>query len=293
MKHHPLAIFLFVAIIALLLCPSAPADEKSDAEQQRAILAAVENRILYAPRAYEAGVVDDFIRHGGKRIDYKTSQGAQSAWLIVPAKNARAEKLWVVCGGNATLALELEPFCRALPFHADAFLMVDYPGYGECAGSPSPATLRENLKQSILAAGKLTGIDPEKQPQRLCVFGHSLGCAAALLAVQEFHIRAAVLCAPFTSTLEMAQAILGIRANFQLQNKYDNRQGLAELRRNHGHAWIFHGDADEVIPVTMSQTLGEEFKGTATVKIIPGAHHNDILSAAGNDLIAAMAAARK
>ena len=61
---------------------------------------ALEAKTLYYPRAYDTSDIDSFIHDGGLRVDYKTAQGKQTAWLIAPAKGVKAEHLWAVCGGN-------------------------------------------------------------------------------------------------------------------------------------------------------------------------------------------------
>jgi uncharacterized protein len=237
----------------------------------------LERQVLYYPHLYGADDLEQFQRRGGKRIDYKTSQGNQTAWMISQSQGATPERLWLLCAGNGSLGLDLELIARAAGFEKDGFLFVDYPGYGGlCSGKPSPRTIRESVRESILAAAKETNIASAALPDRVCVFGHSLGCAAALLAVEEFHLRSAVLCAPFTSTADVAQARFGIPKTFPFQHLYDNRVGLRELARNHGRAWIIHGDKDEVLPVTMGGTLAQEFKGTVELRVIPGGDHNSI-----------------
>ena len=175
--------------------------DKTQLEQVEAL----ERQVLYYPHLYGADRLKQFQRRGGRRIDYTTPQGSQTAWLIPQAQGPTPERLWVFFAGNGSLGLDLEPVARAAGFNADAFLFVDYPGYGGlCSGKPSPKSIRENARESILAAAKQTNIDPAGLPDRVCVFGHSLGCAAALLAVEELHLRSAVLCAPFTSTADVA-----------------------------------------------------------------------------------------
>lgn len=100
-----------------------------------------------------------------------------------------AKRLWLVCGGNGALALDMEPLCRSLGAQDEAWLMVDYPGYGGCKGEPSADGILRNVKAAVLEALPLLKMAPEKLPDALHVFGHSLGCAAALLAVQEFHTK--------------------------------------------------------------------------------------------------------
>ena len=90
--------------------------------------------------------------------------------------------------------------------------------------------------------------------------------------------------APFTSTAEMALLRFGIPKTFPFQHSFDNRAGLQELAKNHGRAWIIHGDKDTVIPLAMSRTLAKEFKGIVTLRVIAGASHGDIFTRGKKEL---------
>jgi fermentation-respiration switch protein FrsA (DUF1100 family) len=288
MKFHPIAILVLVFATTLTaLAGDPPADAPADP------VAALESKTLYYPEPYEASTVDAFLQTGGSRLDFKTSQGKQTAWLIAPAKTIKPERLWVVCCGNAMPSLYIAPFIRETKLSSDAFVLVDYPGYGLCEGKPSPDSIRENVKAATLAAAGPTGIDAAKKPEQLCVFGHSLGCAAALFAVEEFHLKSAVLCSPFTSTHEMAELRYGLAKDAPFHNQFDNRLGLKELQKNRGHAWIIHGSDDQVIPVGMSKTLADEFKDVVQLQVIDGAGHNDIMRIGLKEILSAMGEARK
>jgi pimeloyl-ACP methyl ester carboxylesterase len=284
---------LLIVFICLLLTASCAVAEPPATGPVADPLEALEARTLYYPRAYDQADIDSFIHAGGTRLDYKTAQGNQTAWLITPARNAKVERLWVVCGGNGVLALEMARFCNQTGLKSDAFVLVDYPGYGCCEGYSSPQSIRENVKASVLAAGKKVEIDPEKNPELVCGFGHSLGCAAALMAVEEFHLKSAVLCSPFTSTHEMAELRTGLAKDAPFAHQFDNRLGLKELEKNGGTCWIIHGADDRIIPVSMSKTLAEEFKEVVKLTVIPDAGHNDIFYAAKKEIADAMTAARK
>ena len=78
-----------------------------------------------------------------------------------------------------------------------------------------------------------------------------------------------------------------------LQHLFDNRPGLTALQKCKGRAWIFHGEADSMIPVAMSRTLAAEFKDTVTLNTAAGISHNDILSRQAKEVAAAMTAARQ
>jgi pimeloyl-ACP methyl ester carboxylesterase len=284
---------LLSAALTPLICGTASRAQPELDKSQLAGLEELERTLLYRPHLYGASHLEAFQKRGGRRIDYRTSQGKQTAWLMPQTKGERPDRLWVFCGGNGSLGLDLEPIARSAKFDTDAFLFVDYPGYGGlCGGKPSPQSIRENVRESVLAAAKMTNLDPAALPDNVCVFGHSLGCSVALLAVEEFHLRSAVLCAPFTSTADMAQVRFGIPKTVPLPQSFDNYTGFNELARNHGRAWIIHGDKDTVVPVDMSRTLAKEFKDTVKLSIIPGGGHGDLLGRSKKELLESMSAAR-
>jgi uncharacterized protein len=256
------------------------------------LLVSCQSRLIYFPRPYQPGETAGFIGRGGRLITAETGEGRQTAWLIPPAGAAAPERLWIVCGGNATRAIDMESLCRSFPFAADAWLLVDYPGYGDSEGSPRPDRIREGLRALVPAAARSLNMDTATLPERGCVFGNSLGCAAGLIAAGEFRLRRVVLCAPFTSTMDMAAVVLRLPLGFLVWHRYDNRAGLSALRDSGGHAWIFHGDRDAVIPVSMSRTLAAEFPDTVTFTEVPGGGHGDLVSRFRTELIAAMQAAR-
>jgi pimeloyl-ACP methyl ester carboxylesterase len=74
---------------------------------------------------------------------------------------------------------------------------------------------------------------------------------------------------------------------------FDNRTGLQELAKNHGRAWIVHGEKDSVLPVTMSETLLRENKDTVKLYVIPVADHNDIFARGKKELYESMNLARR
>jgi pimeloyl-ACP methyl ester carboxylesterase len=144
-----------------------------------------------------------------------------------------------------------------------------------------------------MAAGTKVGIDPVKEPEAVCAFGHSLGCAAALMAVEAFDLKSAVLCSPFTSTREMAELRVGLAKNAPFKHQFDNRLGLKALQKDKGHAWIIHGQDDDIIPVKMSTTMAAEFPDVVRLQLIKDCRHNDVLDTAKKQILEAMADARK
>ncbi len=239
-------------------------------------LAGCQSKLLYHPRPYAPGTTAEWQqRNSGKKLEFTTSQGQQRAFLQGNLKSPR--NLWIFCAGNGTLALDWSEWIQQHAPPEDAWLLVDYPGYGESTGSPNPARIRENLKSAVPLAMREIGWTSPTDPRRLRFFGHSLGSAASLIAASEFSIQRGVLISPFTSTMEMSQALTGLPLGFLVWHRFDNSSRLTELEaRGPGNVIILHGSDDEVIPVRMGRTLAAQHPKVVRFIEIPGGRHNTI-----------------
>ena len=253
-----------------------------------AFLTGCQSKLLYFPRAYPPGVPAWWAKETkGKPLDYTTSQGRQRAFLL--GNRTNPEHLWIVCAGNATLALEWSPWLRANAPGNDAWLLVDFPGYGDCEGSPSPGRIRESFNQVLpIAAAELDWSLPADSG-KLRFFGHSLGGAACLIAASDHHIQQGVLVSPFTSTMDMARQVVGLPVGFLIWHRFDNAARLDELAAaGPAKIVILHGTADEVIPVEMGRWLAARHSGMVTLHEIKGGRHNDVNEVGRAELIEAI-----
>lgn len=257
------------------------------------ILAGCQDKLIYFPRTYGSDQVGRWQREPGtKVIDYQTSEGRQRAFLL--SHSAKPERLWIVCGGNGTVALEWSDWLREHGPSQDAWLLVDMPGYGSCEGSPSPQTIRHSLQAVVPAALETLHLSAADAHERLRFFGHSLGAAVCLMAAKEYDIRKGVLLAPFTSTMDMTRALFGVPAGFLLRHRFDNEARLREISaRGTGQVFIFHGARDEVIPVRMSRQLAGEFPALVHLTEIPGGRHNTLQEIAVPEIVEALEKARE
>lgn len=258
-----------------------------------ALLTGCQSKLIYFPRPYGPNDVAEWEQQPGTTvIKYATTQGKQQAYLLSPTP--KPERLWLVVGGNGTLALDWSDWLRQHGPQQDAWLLIDIPGYGACEGKPRPATIRRNLEAVVPAAMEsLHWSLPADQP-KLRFFGHSLGSAVTLMAAEEYDIRRGVLLTPFTSSMQMTKAMFGVDLGFLVWHRFDNRARLKVLEKRGGaEVFILHGDNDEAIPVTMSRDLAKEFPGVVSYTEIPGGRHNTLQDIAPEAIRAAMEKARK
>ena len=252
-----------------------------------AFLLGCQERMMYYPRAYNPAETRYFLESGGVALAYTTAHGAQRAFFK-PGREG-CGRVWIVCAGNGSLALELSDF--APDWDGDAgWLFVDYPGYGGNAGRPSPSAIRHSLLGAVDALAAHLKTTREALIPRLGVAGQSLGAAAALIVADELGLQKAVLFSPFTTMTEMGRIAVGWPLCHLNRHRYDNRARLASFVARGGRAWIVHGVDDEIIPVRMGRELAAAHPSSVTLTEAPGTH-NDLWFTAPGALAAAFRAA--
>lgn len=250
-----------------------------------------QSRLIYHPNPYRAEYETMLQSAHGERLRFETSQGHQMAFYVPPRVVATGlpDTVWVCFAGNGSLALD---WLRETDLWNDrfAYLLVDYPSYGDCEGSPNPARIRESGKAAVEAlAQRLHTTLPELRPH-LAVLGHSLGSAAALMAADDLDIRRGVLMSPFTTMTEMGRIVLGWPLCHLNRHLFDNRLTLDRVASRPGaRLVIFHGAEDEVIPVRMGRELAAAHPQVVMFREVPGGQHNDLLDLVSPEIGWAMA----
>jgi len=244
-----------------------------------------QHSMVYHPRPYDASYAQA-LPPAGEEISYSLPFGKQTAFYVPPRNGGRAPaRLWVAFCGNGSLALDWATILAGYPNPNDAFLLVDYPGYGKCHGYASIASTRATSDAALNALGKRLALSEEEMEPRLCTIGHSLGSAVAIDFAARHRVHRVVAVAPFTTLREEAARIGGPLSLLLIEN-YDNRSGIAEIhKRNPGaQIAIFHGTNDEVIPVRMGRELAQKFP---FIDFFPveGANHVSVLSEAHDKII--------
>ena len=265
------AILIFTPVIFLLGCQSS---------------------LIYHPNPYRAEYETMLRSAKGERLRFSTSQGRQTAFYIPPRTPATGlpQTLWLCFAGNGSLALDWLNETGGWD-ERFAYLLVDYPSYGECEGTPTPERIRESGKAAVEALARhLHTSQAELQP-RLAVLGHSLGSAAALMAADDLDIQRGVLLSPFTTMTDMGRIVLGWPLCHLNRHRFNNRTTLGHVASRPGARFvIFHGAEDEVIPVRMGRELAAAHPQGVTFHEVPGGHHNDLLNLIAQQIGQAMAA---
>jgi pimeloyl-ACP methyl ester carboxylesterase len=241
-----------------------------------------QHSMIYHPRPYDATYVHA-LPSNGVEINYSLPVGKQTAYYI-PGREPVPKRLWIAFCGNGSLALDWMTILRGYPDNGDAFLLIDYPGYGKNAGYATIDSTQAGADAALRALTERLRV-PEEQ-LALCTMGHSLGAAVALDFAVRHRVQRILAIAPFTTLREEAATVVGHPLSRLLLENYDNRKALTEIaKRNPGaQIAIFHGVNDSVIPFDLGRELAQEFP---SVEFFPidGAGHVSVLTRAHDKII--------
>lgn len=236
-----------------------------------------QNSLIYFPGRYEDGWKPGEGRTSRFR-PYQTAKG-QPRWgcLIEATKPGPASNFYIVFGGNASRALEFQPYFEEMARRTGrGFFIVDYTGYGFNDGSPS---------EPALVADALGAYDTMKAEGRLeagvGVFGVSLGGAAAFALASARPVDDLIVLSTFTTMDDMARLKMGWPICLLCANHWPNLARIAELAARPPESrprriTLFHGKLDEIIPFSMGERLAAASRGWATFIPVEGAHHPDV-----------------
>ena len=248
--------------------------------------------LIYHPRPYGANY-RQLLAGGLIELPFMTRAGRQTAFYVPSHNRVNVpDRIWVVFCGNGSLALDWLPLIARDQNPGDAFLLIDYPGYGQSKGWPSIANTRSAADGAIIALAARLGVEPKALEPRLDAIGHSLGAAVALdFATHHSQVRRIILLAPFTSLREEAAIYIGSPLSRLLKENFDNRAALRQLaqRQPPPRIVIFHGLQDGIIPSGMGRELAAEFPAFITFRGIPEAGHNTVVAAAEDEILRLMA----
>jgi uncharacterized protein len=139
------------------------------------------------------------------RVAYAAGDGVQiTAWAI-PAGGPDPTDFWLlICHGNqGNIGTGRRPAFYAAARDAGLSLLAfDYRGYGASTGAPDEPGLYEDAKASYAHLTRAMGVPPD----RIVIFGHSLGTGVAIELATRAPAAGLILEAPYTSIVEIGQA---------------------------------------------------------------------------------------
>ncbi|MFC1838693.1 alpha/beta hydrolase [Thermodesulfobacteriota bacterium] len=158
-------------------------------------------------------------------------------------------------------------------------LIFDYRGYGKSTGNPS----EKGIYLDTLSAYDYLADKEKVKPEKIVVFGRSLGAAAAIDVAAKRKVKSVIIESAFLSTRHMARkmGIFSLLSPF-LPAHYNNIEKIAMVTIP---KLIIHGKKDEIVPVSMGEKLFEAAVKPKFFYWIEGAEHNDTFVVGGREYL--------
>jgi fermentation-respiration switch protein FrsA (DUF1100 family) len=147
-------------------------------------------------------------------------------------------------------------------------LIIDYPGFGRSGGRPSEA----GCYAAADAAHEWLTREQKIAPEKLLIYGASLGGGVAVDLASRREHRALILVKTFTSMPDVGQGLYPwLPVRWLMRNRYES---LAKIGRCKRPVFVAHGTADELIPFAHGERLFAAANEPKRFLAMPGIDHN-------------------
>lgn len=171
---------------------------------------------------------------------------------------------------------------RLLRFAREGYgvLLSEYRGYGGNPGIPSETGFYIDGRAALAFLAR-EGV----APNRLVLYGESLGSGVAVALAVEHDIAAVVLEAPFTSVAEVAQSHFRyVPASRMVIDRFDS---LSRIGRLEAPLLVLHGERDRIVPVRFGRALLAAAPEPKEAWFAPEAGHEDLARYGSLDAVVA------
>ena len=207
----------------------------------------LENRLVFYPVAAtelwneppDSAIQDVYLTSpGGYRIH---------AWWL--PRGPDAPVLLLFPGNSGNLSGRGQTLLKMSDLLNSSVLIFDYPGYGKSEGKPNEPNCYDAAEAAIRWLRDEKGVPPE----RVILYGESLGGGVATEMARRYPCRALILVKTFTSLPAVAKRHYPwLPCHWLMSNRFDS---LAKLPEVHCPVFVTSATADRVVPYEHGETL--------------------------------------
>lgn len=230
------------------------------------LMFALQRRLAFPGTSRESPRATASAPQGVTQVWLDASFGNVEAWFFGAPERATAPTI-VFAHGNGELIEDWQTAMERVAGSGINALVVEFPGYGHSAGTPSRGSIREAFGRGydwLVADGGVAN-------DRIVAYGRSIGGGAATDLTRDRPVQALALQSTFSSATRVAREMFV--PGFLVRDRFDNIRAVAEFQ---GPVLLMHGVDDEVISYAHAEALASARAGLGVTQIRCG--HNDCLT---------------
>jgi fermentation-respiration switch protein FrsA (DUF1100 family) len=170
--------------------------------------------------------------------------------------------------GNGDILAWRVPWFREMIAGGTGLIAVSFRGYAGSSGSPTEAGLLEDAEAAYAFAIQ------HYPPERIVVWGFSLGTGPAVALAANRRIGKLILEAPYTSIADVAAAAFPfVPARWFMRDTFHSDQWIVNVT---APVLIMHGERDRTIPIRFGERLYELARQPKQMVRFPEGGHDDL-----------------
>jgi uncharacterized protein len=239
-----------------------------------------QERVVFLPPA-----VPHVQGRGSVRVDYAAADGQPLfGFLVEPKGRAGGRRdsttgAIIVFHGNGDLADSWVDWAHEAAARIGwPVFLAEYRGYGGLTGRPTFAGVARDANAAFDGVARRYAL----RPDRIVLYGHSLGSGVVTNLATQRGARAIVLEAPMTSLVDMGRRTFGPPISWVLPLiSRSPFTPIAQVRATQAPVWIAIGGRDDVIPAEMGRAVFAAAARQGELLEVADARHGDISDRGG------------
>jgi fermentation-respiration switch protein FrsA (DUF1100 family) len=170
--------------------------------------------------------------------------------------------------GNGDILAWRAPWFATLTADGTGLVAVSFRGYAGSSGSPTEAGLINDAEAAYAFAAQ------RYAPERIVVWGYSLGSGPAIALAARQRVAGLILEAPYTSIADVAAAAFPFApARWFVKDQFRSDERIAGVT---APVLVMHGGLDRTIPIRFGEKLYELARDPKQMVRFPQGGHDDL-----------------